>query len=654
MVLNDKKDSIDIYLQQAEDKAKPFDKRKEYSNKVLKILLNQPNDSLNRANIFRVSYNFYHLNEWKDLKKVATIGYKRALEENNQSHLALAERHLGLYYESTSQNDSAFYYYFQAEKRYKQLNDINNLCLVYRDKAQIQYYVNDYLGAEITLINAIKIAREANNIYQQFYILKFIGSLSNELHDYETANRFNLKAFQLLDNNPEKFSNIDKVQIFNDIAYNFNKIGQLKKALFFYKKALSIDKLEFDSPNIHTVVLDNYGYALFKSKRLKLVFKIYSKAAQIRDNYNIDNGKNYNRLFLSEYYAAIKDTSKAISFAQEALSLSKSFQNSGDMLVSLKQLAQVDTQNALQHNQQYIRISDSMQLLERQTRNKFAKIAYETEEITQEKEAAVKKNWIISGIASGIILVLVLLLIIKTQRAKQKRLQLEQIQQKANEQIYNLMLDQQNKIDLGRSIEKKRIAKDLHDSIMNRMASTRLNLHILNEKATPQTIRKCLPYIDNIQDIEKEIRQIAHDLNQGLLGNKDNFVTILEDFISDQKTLFSIKIDLEIDPNINWELLSSFKKIHVFRIFQEAFQNIYKHAHAHQIVVTILKQEHTLLLEIFDDGNGFDSNKKKKGIGLQNMKARTQECQGVFTVKSIKDKGTTVIVSIPLTIEVKK
>ena len=189
---------------------------------------------------------------------------------------------------------------------------------------------------------------------------------------------------------------------------------------------------------------------------------------------------------------------------------------------------------------------------------------------------------------------------------------------------------------------------------MNRMASTRLNLHILNEKATPQTIRKCLPYIDNIQDIEKEIRQIAHDLNQGLLGNKGNFVTILEDFISDQKTLFSIKIDLEIDPNINWELLSSFKKIHVFRIFQEAFQNIYKHAHAHQIVVTILKQEHTLLLEIFDDGNGFDSNKKKKGIGLQNMKARTQECQGVFTVKSIKDKGTTVIVSIPLTIEVKK
>ena len=163
--------------------------------------------------------------------------------------------------------------------------------------------------------------------------------------------------------------------------------------------------MEFDSPNIHTVVLDNYGYALFKSKRLKLVFKIYSKAAQIRDNYNIDNGKNYNRLFLSEYYAAIKDTSKAISFAQEALSLSKSFQNSGDMLVSLKQLAQVDTQNALQHNQQYIRISDSMQLLERQTRNKFAKIAYETEEITQEKEAAVKKNWIISGIARGIIMV---------------------------------------------------------------------------------------------------------------------------------------------------------------------------------------------------------------------------------------------------------
>ena len=88
------------------------------------------------------------------------------------------------------------------------------------------------------------------------------------------------------------------------------------------------------------------------------------------------------------------------------------------MLKSLKQLSKVDPKNTLKYSQEYIRISDSMQLLERQTRNKFAKIAYETEEITKEKEEAVKRNWIISGIATGLLLILGLLFIIKIQQTK--------------------------------------------------------------------------------------------------------------------------------------------------------------------------------------------------------------------------------------------
>jgi len=648
IILDDKKDSVAFYLRNAEDKKLSFENRKRFGNKALSILLKQPNDSLNRENIFRVSHNFFKINEKRSLKNAALIGYKKALEKNNLSHLALAERQLGLYYESMSQNDSAFYHYLKAENGYKQLSEIDHLCTIYVDKAQIQYYINDFLGSEQTLIKALKLSKKYNLIRQEFNMYIFIGINSNEFGDYNKANVYFYKAFDLQKRNKAIINEVDLAACFNCIGYNFLKSNQFQKAIEVSRTTLKINNLRLQSPEIYSRALDCYGYAMLKLKIHTNLPKLFNEANTLRSVNNIDNGKNYNRLFLSEYYAAIKDTAKALSFAKEAVSLSKSFRNSGDILVSLKQLSKVDPKNALQYTQEYIQISDSMQLLERQTRNKFAKIAYETEEVTQEKEAAVKKNWIISAIASGIILVLVLLLIIKMQRAKQKRLQLQQIQQKANEEIYNLLLDQQNKIDLGRNIEKKRVAQDLHDGIMNRLASTRLNLHNIAENPSFENIKKCLPFIDGIQSIEKEIRNIAHDLNKDVLSNKVSFVAIIESFIKEQEALSACKFHLEIDASIKWELIAGYKKIHLFRIIQESIQNIHKHAAAKSVIVSILKKEEALLLEIFDDGIGFSLNKKKKGIGLQNIFSRAKSCNGNAEIKSKEGIGTTIIIRLPI------
>ena len=363
---------------------------------------------------------------------------------------------------------------------------------------------------------------------------------------------------------------------------------------------------------------------------------------------NIDFGRNSNALFLSKYYELTNQNIKAKQFAIEAYNLSKSYRNADDILLSIKQLSKVDAKNALKYSQDYIRISDSMQMLERVTRNKFAKIAYETEEITNEKEQAIKQKWIFFSIAVLLLLVGILLFIIMHQRTKQKEMRLLQDQQKANEEIYQLIQNQQTKIDEGRQIEKKRIAQDLHDGIMNRLASTRLNLHVIAEKPSLSNIKKCLPFIDGIQDIEKEIRNIAHDLNSNAFANKASFIAVVESFIKEQKSISSSKYHLEIDMSINWEQIEGYKKIHLFRILQEAIQNIEKHAQAKNVIVSILKTENQLLIEIFDDGNGFSLKRKKKGIGLQNIFSRAKCCNGKAEVKSKENEGTTVIVRIPI------
>jgi len=85
----------------------------------------------------------------------------------------------------------------------------------------------------------------------------------------------------------------------------------------------------------------------------------------------------------------------------------------------------------------------------------------------------------------------------------------------------------------------------------------------------------------------------------------------------------------------------------LYRIVQESLQNTNKYAFANEIKVEFKKGVNELLLHISDDGIGFNVNKAKKGIGLQNMLSRVNECQGTFEVKSKKGEGTTIKVTIP-------
>ena len=88
-------------------------------------------------------------------------------------------------------------------------------------------------------------------------------------------------------------------------------------------------------------------------------------------------------------------------------------------------------------------------------------------------------------------------------------------------------------------------------------------------------------------------------------------------------------------------------KINFYRILQECFQNINKHANATQVFVTFEKSETSIILNIQDNGIGFNYFKKKKGIGLRNMIARTQDSNGTMNVDTNPGKGTTLNFEMP-------
>jgi len=294
------------------------------------------------------------------------------------------------------------------------------------------------------------------------------------------------------------------------------------------------------------------------------------------------------------------------------------------MLASLLILSRVDRKNSLAHSQRYIQISDSLQQEERETRNKFARIRYETAGyIAQTKKLSDQVNWILL-ISAGIttILTLVIALIIQNFRNKKRIL-----------------------IHQGRENEKKRIARELHDGIVGKLYGARINLDAFNENDDKEVKKKRFHYIQEIQKLELEIRSLSHELDGSSPINTD-FESAVRDFASAQSH-GTVQFEMDIAKNINFKQIEANIKLNLYRIIQEAVHNVHKHAHATKASIIIQQRKKQLILNIKDNGKGFDHSKTEQGIGLGNIRARAKDLRGKLKIDS-NNHGTTLILNVPI------
>jgi signal transduction histidine kinase len=644
---NSLSDTLATYLTLANEDTIAYEDRLSYNKKAFAILINQDNDSLNRVNLFKVANRYFNMSNFDNYRKTVSIIVEKSKIDNDTTSTARAYCYLGDYYMNTSKKDSAFYYYTKAEKIYQKRNDKINLAGVYISTAIVQGYEKDFLGSELSAIKALNALRdtpEKAKVYEAYNILGFISS---ELKDYEKAIEYYDKALNLAkDNNLLNFH--EEASSLNNIGNAYQNMHKDRLAIEKFQIALKDTSLYTDDPNLHAILLDNLAYSKFKLKEYSNLPDLFYESLRIRDSLNLTLGIIYNKIHLSEYFIEVKDTAKAQKFAMEALDLSRKTKSYRDILVSLKQLGVVDTQNASNYSREYIKINDSLQSAERKTKDKFARIEYETDEIIQQKDKLAEQNRNMIFFFGMIIMIGVLLFVIKTQRARTKELVLKQVQQKANEDIYNLMLDQQNKIEESRVNEKIRIAQELHDGILGRLFGARLNLDSLNKRQDDVAIESRNVYLVELKNIEQDIREISHDLNREKSALKNNFVSIVNDLIDKQEDVSEAKVSFLIDMDIEWEKIDNNIKINLYRILQESLQNINKYANAKNIKVEIKKTERKLKLIVSDDGIGFSVKKKSKGIGLQNILSRTEASQGTLDVKSKPGKGTTITITVPI------
>ena len=278
-------------------------------------------------------------------------------------------------------------------------------------------------------------------------------------------------------------------------------------------------------------------------------------------------------VYLSNYFHLNKDSINANFHAESALKLSREAKAPDFYLTALTHAGSINPKKAPIYIQEFKHINDSLLFTERTARNQYFKIQLETEEINQQKETALKQRTLFLIITIAVFFIAILVFIIARQRLKQKELRLQHTQQKANEEIYQLMLVQKTKEDEARLQEKKRIAMELHDGVMNKLTSTRLNLSVLSFKRDPKTIELCLPHIEEIKTIENEIRNLTHNLNQKTILGENSYEKLLTDLILELNQISSVNFELVIDRTVNWEQTNDIHKMNLYRILQEGCQN---------------------------------------------------------------------------------
>ncbi len=203
-------------------------------------------------------------------------------------------------------------------------------------------------------------------------------------------------------------------------------------------------------------------------------------------------------------------------------------------------------------------------------------------------------------------------------------------------------------------IERQRIARDLHDSTIQNLTSlvhkTELCIKLFDLDAIRAKL-ELATMIENIRTIINDMREIIYDLRPMTL-NDLGLKAAIERYVDNYKRHNSIQMRVSIDEDL--KITNQVVSITIYRIIQEACNNISKHAKATICKIDLSQKEEIIQLTIEDNGIGFEESSKCKvatydncGFGLTNMKERVYLLSGKFSLESNNENGTKIIVNIP-------
>jgi PAS domain S-box-containing protein len=193
--------------------------------------------------------------------------------------------------------------------------------------------------------------------------------------------------------------------------------------------------------------------------------------------------------------------------------------------------------------------------------------------------------------------------------------------------------------------ERTEIGKELHDNVNQLLSASRLYIEAAktNEKKEKELLNQASEFIMTAIEEIRVLSKALYSPPIKEIGICESIKHLAEDLMEVQK----IEIVTKLSDFYETALQEGFK-LAIFRIVQEQMSNIIKYAKATKAIIILKRVDNEIILEIEDNGIGFDVVKKAKGIGLKNIQSRAELYKGALVISSKKREGTSIQIKFPL------
>jgi two-component system NarL family sensor kinase len=559
--------------------------------------------------------------------------YRSEVPENNTRFI---DMYFGDYYTDKGNLKKAIECY--AKNTTGEVVDYQS-CFFKADGYRTIAWCNTHLGnLNLALENellALKYFKKTDQIANVGAVYSGLAAIYQSSKEYDKSEDFLNKAIATFSKDKkENMGNIfialyNKMNLY-DRSMNYTKMNPLVDSVYFaFKKSKLIDpsiKISINTYYVHRI-LDQGKVAEAKIILDSLEPEVLSLNSKVStQEYTVGLAS-----LESKQHKGIKNT-KLILEAIQQLKADENYTRVRDLYAVLYNNAmdKNDYETSMLYKDSMYVATDSLGTKEMAQKVAELDKKYQTQakeqEIVLQKKTITNNNTIIALLIFGLI-GLLLLVIVYIIWQKQKKLQIE----KQNSQEYTKQLLEKTEE------ERRRIASDLHDSVSHELLSLKKSF----EEKSEITNSKIDSIINDIRIISRNLHPVMFD--------KIGLKASVEQLVERAQLVNNFLVTSDIDYT---ETLSTSDELQLYRIIQEALSNIIKYANAVAAKISISETNTALLIEIKDNGIGFNVNEilnSKKAFGLHNIIERSRAIGGEAKITSDK-KGTIISIEIKKTI----
>lgn len=551
-------------------------------------------------------------------------------------------------------------YYEKSLKIRTEINDKQGIADSYNNMGIIAYYQGNYPLALKNYLNALKYLKGIKNLNGIARSYSNIGSIYFRQGENEEA----LKNFSDALKIQKEIGDKQGIgRSYNNIASIHFSQGKHPEALENFILSLNIKKEINDVSGIGATYI-NIGSIYYvmamqpnvtkktQDSLFQLSIEFYSNAQKAVELAGDKQGLAMTYNNIGSIYISLQQHDKSLEYLYKGLATSKEIGSKNDIKASYQGLASADSamgnwKSALENYRLFIAYRDSLvneentkKIVEIQMNFEFEQKELETKAEQDKKEALydaeIKRQKLLGWFLGGGTLLALLLSVafFNRHRLKQKHEFQRKLNTQQKEQAMAVMESQEQ--------ERKRIAEDLHDGLGHLLSTVKLNL-----QALPENQKKY--YFSILQLLDQatgEINNISFNLMPQTL-EEVGLIAALEEMTNKIKKSGLVNINLHIHE-FDESLLPKQIKFNIYRILQEAVNNILKHAEAQEINIQIINQEDNLTIMVEDNGRGFNvQNLNLSGRGLRNIVSRSEWLNATLSIDSTPDHGTTLTIELP-------